>query len=149
MDDLSTTMAQILQKVNKKHACDEVKYYALYGFYFLGLSKSQLSKTYSKSISTITNWISHFEDNGTVERPKRTRIPAKFDNQKRIWLVQLYYENPILYLDEAKAQFEMHFNITISTSHICQILHDNNMSWKTLEKRAIQIKDFRNREIYG
>lgn len=31
--------------------------------------------------------------------------------------------------------------MTISTSYICKILHANNFSWKTLEIRAIQIKD--------
>lgn len=46
-----------------------------------------------------------------------------------------------MYLEEAKYQFQLHFNDTISTSHICQILHQNNMSWKTLERRAIQIRD--------
>lgn len=136
-------MAQILQEVNKKHAfsSNEVKYYALYGYYFLGHSKSMPSKTHSESISTITSWITHFEDNRTLGRPKRTRIPSKCDEQKRIWIQQLYHDNPILHLDEAKVQFKMHFNITISTSHIFQILHANNMSWKTLEKRAIQIRD--------
>lgn len=46
-----------------------------------------------------------------------------------------------MYLEEAKYQFKLHFNDTICTSHICSILHQNNMSWKTLEKRAIQIRD--------
>lgn len=116
-------------------------YHALYGFFFLGLSKTQLSKTYNKSVSTITNWITLYEDTGSVEKPKRTRIPSKFDTEKRQWLLKLYHKNPVLYLDEAKTQFQMRFNLTISTSHICHILHENNMSWKTLEKRAIQIKD--------
>lgn len=49
--------------------------------------------------------------------------------------------NPILYLDEAKQKFELKFRVSISASYICKILHDNNMSWKTLEVRAIQIKD--------
>lgn len=134
-------MAQILQNVNKKHASDEVKYYALYAYYFLGRSKTQLPKNYNKSVSTITNWITHYEATGSVVRPSRIRIPSKFDEEKRQWLLHLYYKNPVLYLDEAKLQFQIRFNISISTSHICQILHANNMSWKTLERRAIQIKD--------
>lgn len=31
--------------------------------------------------------------------------------------------------------------MSISASYICKILHENNFSWKTLEIRAIQIKD--------
>lgn len=134
-------MAQILQNIKGKHASSEVKYYALYGYYFLGRSKTQLSKTYNKSTSTITNWIAQYENTGSVVRQSKNRIPSKFDEDKRLWILNLYYENPVLYLDEAKQQFQNRFHISISTSHICQILHDNNMSWKTLEKRAIQIKE--------
>lgn len=134
-------MAQILNNVTKKHASDEVKCYALYSYYFLGRSKTQISNICHKSISTITNWISHYEATGSLFRSPRIGIPRKFDEDKRQWLLNLYYENPVLYLDEAKYQFQMQFNISISTSHICRILHDNNMSWKTLERRAIQIRD--------
>ncbi len=133
-------MALILKNVNK-HASDEVKYHALYGYYFLGFSKTQLAVQYNKSVSTITNWVTYYENIGTMEKPKRTRIPSKFDSEKRQWLLNLYYEKPILYLDEAKFQFQIRFNLTISTSYICQILHQNNMTWKTIEKRAIQIND--------
>ncbi|XP_037045777.1 uncharacterized protein LOC119081138 [Bradysia coprophila] len=96
---------------------------------------------YSKSNSTITNWIVKYENSGSVTRSVGTRMPSKFDADKKQWILRLYHENPILYLDEARQQFQIRFNLSISTSHICHILHENNMSWKTLEKRAIQIKD--------
>lgn len=134
-------MAQILSNVINKHASDEVRCYALYAYYFLGRSKTQIATTYHKSVSTISNWISFYESTGSLFRPSRIGIPSKFDEDKRQWLVNLYYENPVLYLDEAKHQFQMQFNISVSTSSICRILHDNNMSWKVLEKRAIQIRD--------
>lgn len=134
-------MSEILKIVKKKHASDEVRCYALYAYYFLGRSKTQISKMYNKTVSTISNWISFYEKNKLVVRPSRTVIPRKFDEDKRQWLVDLYHENPVLYLDEAKHCFQIQFNISISTSQICRILHDNNMSWKTLEKRAIQIKE--------
>lgn len=134
-------MAQILNIVRKKHASDEVRCYALYSYYFLGQNKTDISKTYNKSVSTITNWISYYETTRSLFRPSRIGIPTKFDEDKRQWLLNLYNENPVLYLDEAKHQFQLQFNISISASHICRILHDNNMSWKTLEKRAIQIRD--------
>lgn len=73
--------------------------------------------------------------------PTRSRIPTKFDDEKYQWLLDLYRENPTLYLDEAKFKFQVQFNETISASYICQILHRNNLSWKTLEKRAIPIRD--------
>lgn len=48
---------------------------------------------------------------------------------------------PILYLEEARCKFKRNFGINISASYICKILHDNNFSWKSLEVRAIEIKD--------
>ncbi len=91
--------------------------------------------------STLKLWYQSTVDVGSVTGPDRTRIPWKFDDEKYQWLLDLYRVNPTLYLDEAKHKFQMHFNETISASYICQILHNNNMSWKTLEKRAIQIRD--------
>lgn len=127
-------MAQILQKVYKKHASDEVKYYALYGYFFLGLNKTQLSKTYNKSVTTISNWITHYDESGSVERPKRRRIASKFDDEKVQWLLNLYHENPILYLDEAKRHFEINFNITISSGpsaykRLWSRRPETNLSW--------------------
>lgn len=155
-------MSEILANVNKKHASDQLKYYALYNYYFMGLCKTKVSNIFNKSITTITSWITRYEETGEVLRflstvknmwkqssvdigsvtgPDRTRIPSKFDDEKYQWLLDLYRINPTLYLDEAKQKFQMHFNETISASYICQILHQNNMSWKTLEKREIQIRD--------
>lgn len=130
----------ILARVNK-HASPEVKYYALYGYYYLGMSKTELGRTYRKDITTISNWIERYEESGSLDRKKTVRTPSKFDDEKKKWLLELYNENPILYLDEAKQRFELKFGVSISASYICKILHDNNMSWKTLEMRAIQIKD--------
>lgn len=124
----------------KKHASGDVKCYALYGFFYLGMKKSQLAKVYRKDISTITNWINHYEESGTVTRKTTVRPPTKFDKEKMKWLLDLYDKNPILYLDEAKQKFELKFGLSISASYICKVLHDNNMSWKTLEVRAMQIK---------
>lgn len=124
----------------KKHASEEVKHYALYGFYYLGMRKSQLAKIYHKDITTITNWIARYEEDGNVRRKSTIRAPSKFDQEKVKWLLDLYVQNPIMYLDEAKQHFESHFGISISASYICQLLHDNNMSWKTIEVRAMQIR---------
>lgn len=134
-------MAQIPSNVNKKCASEEVKWYALYGYYYLGLSKTQVAKMYDQSTSTITNWIVKYEDSDSVPRLARTRMSSNFDAEKKQWILDLYVQNPIIFLDEVRHQFKLRFNMPISTSRICEILHENNLSWKTLEKRAIQIKD--------
>lgn len=130
----------IFEYVNR-HASSDVKYHALYGYYHLGLTKTKLGNIYNKDITTITNWINRYEESGSVDRKSNVRKPSKFDEDKIKWLLALYNRNPILYLDEAKQKFELKFAVSISASYICKILHDNNMSWKTLEVRAIQIKD--------
>lgn len=124
----------------KKHASDDVKHYALYGFYYLGLKKSELAKIYRKDITTINKWIARYEETSSVSRKPNTCTPKKFDKPQISWLLELYDKNPILYLDEAKEKFQSEFGISISASYICKILHANNMSWKTLELRAMQIK---------
>lgn len=55
-------------------------------------------------------------------------------------MFNLYNSNPLLYLEEAKERFESKFNIQISTSTISLILHQKGYSYKTIERRAIQIR---------
>lgn len=64
----------------------------------------------------------------------------KFGVEKRQWLVNLYKKNPILYLDEARDLFMRNFKISISCSSVNLILHEAGLSWKTLERRAMQIR---------
>lgn len=133
-------MALILQQT-KKHASEDVKYHGLYAYYFLGFNKAKIAKIYNKDPKTITNWITRYEKSGELGRKSTIRVPKKIDQDKVDWILNLYRACPILYLEEAKFKFERHFSITISASYICKILHRNNFSWKTLEIRAIQIKD--------
>ena len=64
---------------------------------------------------------------------------SKISDAAREWLVRLYQRFPILYLDEAKEQFENFHGISISRSSISLVLRNANMSWKVLERRAIQL----------
>lgn len=48
---------------------------------------------------------------------------------------------PILYLDEAKLRFVKEFEKQISCSTISRILKAAGMSYKYLERRAIQISE--------
>lgn len=132
-------MASILQ-ATKKDASDDVKYHALYSFYFLGYNRSKIAKLFHKDPTTITNWITRYES-GTLSRKTSSRAPQKIDAEKREWILNMYRLCPILYLEEAKCRFERNFGVTISASYICKILHENNFTWKTLEIRALQIRD--------
>ncbi|XP_062705822.1 uncharacterized protein LOC134287625 [Aedes albopictus] len=130
----------IIENVRHRRASSNTKYHCLYGYYFLGLSRAKLSTIYQKSKSTISLWIVDYERNGALNTSKRQTVFRKFDQDKRNWLVNLYLKNPILYLEEARQQFAIHFGVSISASSICKILHANGLSWKSLERRAIQIR---------
>lgn len=47
---------------------------------------------------------------------------------------------PVLFIDEARDRFQRHFNSTISTASVIRILHAAGLTWKKIERRAIQIR---------
>ncbi|XP_053698968.1 uncharacterized protein LOC128745932 [Sabethes cyaneus] len=131
----------IIQNVRRQHASVNTVYHALYGYYFLGISKKQLAIIYGKCLSTICSWFSKYERNGLFHRKQREQIYKKFTIDMRSWLIQLYMKEPMLFLDEAKLRFQLKFHTSISLSSICAILHEFGLTRKTIERRAIQIRD--------
>lgn len=129
----------IIENVRHKHANPNTVYHALYGYYFLGISKKELAKIYGKALSTISEWFVKYEKHGFIRRKTRQQVYKKFAIEMREWLIDLYRTEPILFLDEAKLKFQQKFFITISVSSVCAILHEAGLSWKTIERRAIQI----------
>lgn len=131
----------IIQSVRHRQANPNTVYHALYGHYFLGISKQDLAKIYGKSLATVYNWFSRYEKDGLYRRKQRKQTYKKFSSDMRVWLVELYGKEPLLFLDEAKHRFELQFHVNISVSSVCTILHDAGLSWKVIERRAIQIRD--------
>ena len=129
----------IMDRVGAKHASEDAKYYCLYMYYFCGLSKAKLANYFQKAESTIGAWIKKYEDGGGVSRADKEKVYRRYGEEKREWLVELYKTKPVLYLDEAKYYFDRQFGTAISKSCISTILHDSGMTWKVLERRAIQI----------
>ncbi len=131
-------MAMILKAVEGHHASVNTVMHALYGYYFLGVTKEQLSYLYKKHVNTINNWIEQYESDGTYQRKSTTRF-NKFSEAQKTWVVVYYDKNPLAFLDEAKAAFQAAFRTTISVSTVCQILHDGGYTRKVLERRAKSI----------
>lgn len=129
----------IHEKINRRASPDTI-YHCLYDYYFLGIKKTQLAKLYARSKSTITNWVTHFEKTGRAERDKVKRMPSKFTAEKKKWILDLYKKRPILYQKEAAYLYFEEFQESISSSTISFILHEAGLSWKVLERRAIQIQ---------
>ena len=68
-----------------------------------------------------------------MERKEVVAVRKKIGEEKRTWLVSLYKRLPMLFLDEAKARFQRQFHLSISTSHLCTILHEEGLVRKVLE----------------
>lgn len=134
-------MVNILwQSVFHQHASLNTRFHCLYGFFFLGLSRKELAHIYGKHKSTISEWISAYNRNDSLTKSERKIVYKKFGIQKRQWLINLYIKEPVLFLDEAQKKFVSHFAMPISRSSIVRILHTAGMSWKVIERRAIQIR---------
>lgn len=131
----------IISNVQLRRASVNTKYHCLYGYYFLGLSRARLSVIYRKSKTTISSWIHEYEENGLLTEAQRTRVFRKFNAEHRNWIVKLYLSNPVLFLDECCELFLQHFNTTISAGSVCRILHAEGLTWKALERRAIQVRE--------
>lgn len=131
----------ILQKVKENQAKPDTIWHCLYGFYYLGYKKAALSKIYGKTKGTIAAWIKKFETTGTVQRHKvDEKRYKKLDATKRKWLIDLYTRRPILYQREAADLFFRQFSERISITSISKILREAGITWKTLERRAIQVQ---------
>jgi transposase len=143
---MAANMANILHAVHNTHASDNTKYHCLYMYFFMGLRKVKLANLFSKAEATIATWIYRFE-NGEgksqfiigVQRKQRDTVYHKYGLDKRKWLVELYKKSPTLYLDEAKGKFDRQFRTHISVTCVWVILKEAGLSWKVLERRAIQI----------
>lgn len=130
-----------IMSVVTRQAEENTKYHALYGHYFLNISRKQLAVIYNKTRATIGNWINQYETEGSVARRIAvSKVFRKFGEEKRQFLVELYKSRPVLYLCEAKDIFRRQFGISISVASIHTILHEKGLTWKVLERRAIQIR---------
>ncbi|KAI9325686.1 hypothetical protein BDR26DRAFT_924931 [Obelidium mucronatum] len=136
-----TGQIQLLQQnVLHSHASGPVRSHGLYIYYVLGRKKSEIAVLFGKSQTTIATWITQFETGGGLCRQERMKVYKKHGPDRRLWIVRLYRSNPVLFLDEAKRLYGIQFpGSTVSTSSISLILKEAGLSYKTLERRAIQI----------
>lgn len=132
-------MQTLLSQVEKQ-ASINTQYHCLYAYYWLGFKTSKLAEIYNKDVTTIRRWIVKFEESGELQRKERETTFTKFSVAQRNWLLDLYKEKPILYLREAVDLFYSEFKMTISASQVSLILRDAGLTWKVIERRAMQLQ---------
>ncbi|KAG6606472.1 Serine/threonine-protein kinase [Phytophthora cinnamomi] len=128
-----------MQAVNGHHASTNTIMHALYGYFYLGLSKQQLATIYNKHINTISNWVQRFESDNDYQR-RSTKQTSRFTVEQQEWLLDFYTRNTVAFLDEAKAAFEEKFTRFISISTVWRALQQHGLTWKVLERRAMNIR---------
>lgn len=132
--------SKCLVEVRKKHASSNTKYHAVYGYKHLNLSRRELSRIYGKDFSTVSRWITEYEQTGHFEKP-RLRSPNKVLDEDHIkWIKELYESEPTMYLKETRDRFFERFGFTVHHSTICRTLKKIGFTRKVLERRALQIK---------
>eukprot|EP00644_Phytophthora_capsici_P006365 jgi/Phyca11/127036/e_gw1.66.219.1 len=104
----------------RQHATPNTVFRCLYGYYYLGYSRKELAHVYNKTQQTIGNWIRVYEATGTCQRTT---------------------SKPLAYLDEEQTAFRLNFQFTISKTSVWRIIHDFELTWKVLERRANHIKE--------
>lgn len=73
-------------------------------------------------------------------RRQRKQVYRRFGTAQRQWLLDLYYKKPVIFIDEARDRFQRHFKTTISAASVIRILKTAGLTWKKIERRAIQIR---------
>ncbi|OWZ04490.1 hypothetical protein PHMEG_00023597 [Phytophthora megakarya] len=122
-------MASIQQAVHGRQASTNTILHALYGYFYLGLSKTWLATIYSKHINTISNWIQRLEAANDYQRRSTERSGQLAEEQ-----------HPVAFVDEAKAAFEQKFTHFISVSTVWRALRQHGLTYKVLERRVMNIK---------
>ncbi|KAH9135128.1 hypothetical protein LEN26_006544, partial [Aphanomyces euteiches] len=132
-------MANIHRSVKGRHASSNTVMHVLYGYYFIGMTRENLAYVYGKHVNTINRWINVYERDGEYTRKSRAQT-GNFSPDHKEWILAFYAKHPVAFLDEAKASFERQFKRSISISTIWRILRDSGLTYKVLERRAMNIK---------
>ena len=136
---METSTSLLVSNILTTHASSNTKLHCLYGFYFLGLTVSNLMVIYKKSNRTIRNWIERWEEYKTAERLDANVNPRKYNEEKKIFILDCYKKCPCSFLDEVRDNFIKQYRMNISTQTIWRIITNAGLTRKVIERRAIEI----------
>jgi transposase len=131
----------IQREVFHSQASESTKLHALYCYFFLRKTKAEIAVIFGKSPTSITNWVNRYLEEGHLARRDTENLFRKFNIEKRERLASLYLNRPTMYLEEAKYAFTQYWNQEISVGTILAILHERSITYKVIERRAINIKE--------
>ncbi|TPX57424.1 hypothetical protein CcCBS67573_g09254 [Chytriomyces confervae] len=130
----------IEQVVLHTQASENTKIHTLYNYFYHHKPVSEIARIYVKTPATIRGWIKQFKLTGSVSR-RRSSSGQKFTAEHRLWIRQYFFDNPLSFLDEAQSAFKARWGEPISVSTVWRTLNAFGMQWKSVERRAIHIKE--------
>lgn len=128
------------EAATRHHAHPYSVFHCLYGYCHLGHLKQNLTRFYNKTPKPIGNWIHRYDETGTYARAS-TKSDRKFAAEQRQWLPDWFESRPPAYLDETQDEFKKVYRLNISKSSVWRIIHEFGLTWKGIERRAVQIKE--------
>ena len=103
------------------------------------LSFRKVAENLNISLGTTYNVCQLFEETGCIG-PKCTSLESNklFNQQQELWIMGIIVDNPSLYLGEICQKNSLAFNITVSLSTICQLIHRHSFTCKRIQQVAFQ-----------
>jgi transposase len=136
---MDTTQDGILASISASQASANTKLHCLYGYFFLGLTVSNLATIYHKSPRTIRYWVQRWEEFRSAERLSVAVEARKFNAEKQRFIIDFYEKYPCSFLDEVRDKFMKQFHMNISKTTIWRIVNSAGLTRKVIERRAIEI----------
>eukprot|EP00734_Pompholyxophrys_sp_LG126_P000214 Pompholyxophrys_sp_v1_NODE_52_length_2935_cov_10.414931.p2 type:complete len:349 gc:universal NODE_52_length_2935_cov_10.414931:454-1500(+) len=122
----------------KSRACEQVKFHVIYAVMYLGFPQQHVAQIFSKSRSSISKWVSRFQETGEVSAPGHIN-KKKFGVHHRQWVENFVHNAPLSYLKEVREEFIRVFGMEISSSTIFNMLQEAQLTHRVIEKRALEI----------
>ena len=103
------------------------------------LSLRKVAENLNISLGTAFNVCKLFENTGSVNNCTPTyKNSRSLNDEQELWIMGLLVDNPSLYLGEICQKVHHAFNIEVSASTICRLIHKHGFTRKKIQQIAFQ-----------
>ncbi len=106
----------------------------------MGLTYRLVAKSLNVSLGTAYNICRSFEESGSVTPKTREESEERkvLNGQHELWIVGLLLDHPSLYLGEICQKVGHVFDIQVSPSTVCRMIHRHGFTRKKIQQVALQ-----------